>query len=53
MIVTYRDKLGVVSVKINTEYGVTFGASNVFFTDICNNDYKIKTEHIISITKAE
>ena len=53
MIVTYQDELGVVSVRINDEYGVHFGANNVFFTDICNNDYKLKTEHLISITKAE
>ena len=53
MIVTYRDELGVVAIKINDEYGVTFGASNVFFTDIADNDYKVKTEHLISISKAE
>ncbi len=52
MTVTYQDELGVVTVKIDEEYGVTFGSSNAFFTEN-GTDYKVKIEHIISITKAE
>ena len=59
MVVTYQDELGVVSVKINTEYGVTFGINlenssiRAYFTDTNETDYIVDTKHIISITKAE
>ena len=53
MIVTFQDELGVISVSIDKKYGVTFGANKVFFTDTDGNDYKVKTEHLISITDAE
>lgn len=53
MLVTFQDELGVLSLKIDDKYGVTFGANKVFFTDENGNDYKVNVEHLISITKAE
>ena len=53
MTVTYRDELGVVSIRIDKKYGVSFGANKVFFTDEDGNDYKVNVEHIIDITYAE
>ena len=50
MTVTFQDELGVLSIEIDKKYGVTFGANKVFFTDVDGNDYKVNTEHIISIT---
>lgn len=50
MIVTFQDELGCLELKIDTKYGVTFGANKVFFTDEDGNDYKINVEHLISIS---
>jgi hypothetical protein len=57
MIVTFQDELGVVSVKINDEQGVTFGinlkdsSTRAWFTDINEKDYIVDTKHLISIVK--
>lgn len=53
MIITFSDELGIVSVHIDTEYGVTFGKNVAFFTDEDGKDYKVNIEHLISIIKAE
>lgn len=50
MTVTYQDELGVIAISIDKEYGVTFGANKVFFTDEDGNDYKVNIEHLISIS---
>lgn len=50
MTVTYRDELGIVSVKINDEYGVSFDGCSAYFTSEDDKDYKINTERLISIT---
>ena len=51
MIVTYQDELGLVSVKINNLYGVTFFEGKAHFTDENDKDYKINIEHIIRIAE--
>ena len=51
MIVTFQDELGVLSLKIDDKYGVTFGANKVFFTDENGTVFKVNVEHIISIVK--
>lgn len=57
MIVTYQDELGVISVKINDEYGITFGinlednSTRAWFTDEEEKDYIVETKHLISIVK--
>ena len=51
MIVTYRDKLGMVSVKIDDEYGVIFDSYFAHFIDEDDTYYKIETKYIISIVK--
>lgn len=51
MIVTFEDELGVLAVKIDEQYGVTFGISTAYFSDEDGNDYKVNIEHLISIVK--
>ena len=50
MTVTYRDELGLVSVKINNEYGVCFCEHYAYFTSEDDKDYKINREHLTSIS---
>ena len=50
MTVTFKDELGVISISIDKKYGVTFGLDKAYFTDLDGNDYKIKIEHLISIS---
>ena len=50
MIITFQDELGLVSVKVDKTHGVTFGFSNVFFTDEDGKDYKVKVDYVISIS---
>ncbi len=57
MTVTFQDKLGVVAVRINKQYGITFGvniednSTRAWFTDEEENDYIVETKHLISITE--
>ena len=51
MIVTYQDELGVVSVKIDDEYGVVFDRNRAIFSDENDKDYQVDLNHLISIVK--
>lgn len=54
MTVTFKDELGIVWVKIDTSYGVSFGQKAlytvVYFTDENGKDYQVNAEHLISIS---
>lgn len=51
MIVTYRDNLGVVSVKIDDEYGISFDDCFAYYTDKNGTDHKTNIENLIIIVK--
>ena len=51
MTVTFRDELGVVSIADIDD--IQFDGSKAYFTDENGTDFKVNTEHLISITKAE
>ena len=53
MRITYQDELGVVSVQVNDDYGVTFSNSVAYFTGEDGEDYKVDAMFLISITKEE
>lgn len=51
MTVTYRDELGVLALKIDDTYGVTFDGCKAYFMDEDGKCYIVAIEHLISIIK--
>lgn len=51
MKIIYRDELGVVSVDVNTEYGISFDGKFAYFSDEQNRDYRVATSALVEIQK--
>ena len=51
MSITYSDKLGLVTIEIDTEYGIDFNDGLAYFTYTNGVDYKIPVTNIITIQK--
>lgn len=48
MIITYRDELGIVEIRVN-EFGISFADGYAYFSDEQNNDCRIDINDIIGI----
>jgi hypothetical protein len=49
MTVTFKDELGVISIKDIDD--IQFDGTKAYFTDEDGTDYKVKVEHLIEIAK--
>lgn len=49
MTITYRDEIGYITTKINSDYGVGFDGNYAYFTDDKNNEHRIPIVQISSI----